>query len=104
MGANRRDRRGFRTTAPITGVSTGTGAVVRKPSGKEPAGCGPQRWRGRYGDFDTAAEDAAADDVAGGMIAEPHGGSDGGRRGRPQGAGGGPRLSGGRVKAGRGGP
>ena len=64
-------------TAPITGLSTGTGAVVRKPSGKEPAGCGPQRCRGRYGDFNTAAEDAAADDVAGGMIAEPHGGSDG---------------------------
>ena len=63
-------------TAPSRGLSTSTGAVVRKPSGKEPAGCGPQRCRGRYGDFDAAAEDAAADDVAGGMIAEPRGGSD----------------------------
>jgi hypothetical protein len=25
---------------PITSASTITGAVVRKPSGKEPAGCG----------------------------------------------------------------
>ena len=86
--------RGFRTTAPITGVSTGTGAVVRNPSGKEPAGCGPQRCRGRYGDFDTAAEDAAADDVAGGMIAEPHGGSDGARLAGQQGSEADPRLAG----------
>ena len=47
--------------APITGLSVGTGAVVRKPSGKEPAGCGPQRCRRRYGDFNTTAEDAAAE-------------------------------------------
>jgi hypothetical protein len=66
-------------TAPITGLSMGTGAVVRKPSGKEPAGCGLQRCRRFYGDFDTAVENAAADDVAGGAIAEPHGGSDGAR-------------------------
>jgi hypothetical protein len=32
-----------------------------------------------YGDFDTAVEDAAADDVASGVIAEPHGGSEGAR-------------------------
>src|ERR1700756_5899256 len=86
--------RGFRMTAPITGLSGGTGAVVRKPSGKEPAGCGPQRCRGRYGDFDTAAEDAAADDVAGGMIAEPHGGSDGARLAGQQGSEADPRLAG----------
>jgi hypothetical protein len=86
--------RGFRMTAPITGLSTGTGAVVRKPSGKEPAGCGPQRCRGRYGDFNTAAEDAAADDVAGGMIAEPHGGSDGARLAGQQGSEADPRLAG----------
>jgi hypothetical protein len=30
----------------------------------------------RYGDFDKAVEDAAADDVAGGVIAEPRGGGD----------------------------
>ena len=86
--------RGFRTTAPITGVSTGTGAVVRKPSGKEPAGCWPQRCRGRYGDFDTAAEDAAADEVAGGMIAERHGGSDGARLAGQQGSEADRRLAG----------
>ena len=34
---------------------------------------------GLYGEFDTAVEDAAADDVAGGVIAEPRGGSDGAR-------------------------
>ena len=31
---------------------------------------------GLYGDFDTAVEDAAADDVAGGVIAEPRGGGE----------------------------
>ena len=36
----------------------------------------PQRCRRLYGDFDTAVEDAAADDVAGGVIAEPGGGGD----------------------------
>ena len=54
---------------PITSLPTSTGAVVRKPAGKEPAGCRPQRCRRLYGDFDTAVEDAAADDVAGGVIA-----------------------------------
>ena len=62
---------------PITGLSTGTGVVVRKPSGKEPAGCGPQRCRSLYGDFDTAVEDAAADNVPGGVMVELRGGSDG---------------------------
>jgi len=81
-------------TAPITGLSMGTGAVVRKPSGKEPAGCGPQRCRRLYGDFDTAAEEAAADDVAGGVIAEPHGGSDGARVAGQQGSEADPRLAG----------
>ena len=57
-------------TAPITGLFMGTGAVVRKPSGKEPAGCGPQRCSRLYGDFDRAVEDAAADDMAGGVIAD----------------------------------
>ena len=81
-------------TAPITGLSTGTGAVVRKPSGKEPAGCGPQRCRRLYGDFDTAVEDAAADDVASGVVAEPHGGSDGARVAGQQGSEADPRLAG----------
>ena len=81
-------------TAPITGLSMGTGAVVRKPSGKEPAGCGPQRCCRLYGDFDTTVEDVAADDVAGGMIAEPHGGSDGARLAGQQGSEADPRLAG----------
>jgi hypothetical protein len=61
---------------PITSLSTSTGAVVRKPSGKEPAGCGWQRCRRLYGDFDTGVGDAAADEVAGGAIVEPRGGGD----------------------------
>jgi hypothetical protein len=48
-------------------------AVVRKPSGKEPAGSGPQRCRRLYGDFGAAVADAAADEVAGAVIAEPRG-------------------------------
>jgi hypothetical protein len=64
---------------PMTGLSTSTGAVVRKPAGKEPAGCGAQRCCRLYGDFDTAVEDAAADNVAGGVIAEPRGGGGGAR-------------------------
>jgi hypothetical protein len=81
-------------TAPITGLFTGTGAVVRKPSGKEPAGCGPQRCRRLYGDFDTAVEDAAADDMAGGVIAEPRGGIDGARVAGQEGAEADPQLAG----------
>jgi hypothetical protein len=50
--------------------------------------------RGRYGDFDTAAEDAAADEVAGAMIAEPRGGSDGARLAGQQGSEADPRLAG----------
>ena len=71
-----------------------TGAVVRKPSGKEPAGCGPQRWWRLYGDFDKAVEDAAADDLAGGVIAEPRGGSDGARVAGEQESEADPRLAG----------
>jgi len=54
--------------------STSGGAVVRKPPGKEPAGCGAQRHRTLYGDFEAALEDEAADDVTGGVIAQPRGG------------------------------
>ena len=61
---------------PMTGLSTSTGAVVRKPAGKEPAGCRPERCRRLFGDFDTGVEDAAADVVAGGVIAEPRGSGD----------------------------
>src|ERR1700757_4777782 len=51
------------------------GAVVRKPSGKEPAGWG-QRCRRLYGDFDKAVAAAAANEVSGGVIGEPGGGGD----------------------------
>lgn len=51
-------------------------AGVRKPSGKEPAGCRLEGCRRLYGDLDVAGEEAAADEVAGGVIAEPRGGGD----------------------------
>ena len=56
---------------PITSLSTSAGAVVRESlQGKvEPAGCGPQRCHAPYGDFNTAVEDVAADDMAGGLFA-----------------------------------
>jgi len=79
---------------PMTGLSTSTGAVVRKPAGKEPAGCGAQRCRRLYGDFDTAVDDAAADDGAGGVIAAPRGGSDGAWVAGQQGSEADPRLAG----------
>jgi hypothetical protein len=47
---------------------------VRKPSGKEPAGCREQRCRGRYGDFDSAVEALSADDASDGMVTAPRGG------------------------------
>ena len=53
----------------MTSPATRTGAVIRKPSGKEPAGCRGQRCRGFYGD-------TAADDAADGMITAPGGGGD----------------------------
>jgi len=86
--------RGFRMTVPSRAYPRAPGPVVRKPSGKEPAGCGPQRCRRLYGDFDTAVEDAAADDVAGGVSAEPRGGSDGARVAGQQGSEADPRLAG----------
>jgi hypothetical protein len=60
----------------MTSSATRTGAVVRKPSGKEPAGCRGERCRGLYGDFDNAVEVTAADDAADGMITAPGGGGD----------------------------
>ena len=60
----------------MTSPATRTGAVVRKPSGKEPAGCRGQRCRGLYGDFDSAVEATVADEVAGGVMAAPHGGDE----------------------------
>jgi hypothetical protein len=44
------------------------GAVVRKPSEKEPAGSGRRRCRAGYGDFGAMRSDVAAADVAGGVI------------------------------------
>ena len=81
-------------TAPITDLSTGTGVVVRKPSGKEPAGCGPQRCGRLYGDFDTAVADSAADEVASGGIAVSRGGGDEARVAPQQGSGAGLGLAG----------
>jgi hypothetical protein len=50
------------------------------PSSESLQGRNPRDVGGRlYGDFDTAVEDAAADDVAGGVIGEPRGSSDGAR-------------------------
>jgi hypothetical protein len=40
----------------------------------------------RYGDFDKAVEDAAADDVAGGVIVAPRAGGDEARLARQQGS------------------
>src|ERR1051325_2811770 len=66
--------------------ATRTGAVVRKPSGKEPAGCRGQRCRGVYGDFATAVEAAAVDEVADGVNTAPNGGGDEAGVARQQGA------------------
>ncbi len=65
----------------MTNLCTRTGAVVRKPSGKEPAG----RCRRRYGDFATAVEDAAGDEVADRVIAGPRSGGDEAEVSRQQG-------------------
>ena len=54
----------------------------------------PQRCRRLYGDFDTAVDDAAADDGAGGVIAAPRGGSDGAWVAGQQGSEADPRLAG----------
>jgi hypothetical protein len=55
------------------GVAASTGAVVRKPSEKEPAGSGWRRWRARYGDFGAVLADVGAADVAGGVIVRRRG-------------------------------
>jgi hypothetical protein len=57
----------------IEEVGRGAGAVVRKPSGKEPAGGGSRRCLTCYGDFDAAFEDAAADDVSDAAIVKRRG-------------------------------
>ena len=72
-GGNGSSCRGFRMTAHHEPVHEHR-AVVRKPSGKEPAGSGPQRCRRLYGDFGTGVAEAGTDDVAGGVIFEPSGG------------------------------
>ena len=69
---------------PITSPSTRCGAVVRKPSGKEPAGSGRRWCRLLYGDFAAADEDAAGDEVGGEAIAEPGGGGEEAGVGREQ--------------------
>src|SRR5579863_5834402 len=74
---------GFRMTAHRDGWA-GTGAVVRKPPGKEPAGCGAQRCRTLYGDFTATLEDTGADEMSGGASAEPRGGGNEGRVARQQ--------------------
>src|SRR5438105_1516381 len=57
----------------MTMRATGTGAVVRKPPGKEPAGCGSPCCRTHYGDFDAALVAVTADVVAGGVIVKRRG-------------------------------
>jgi hypothetical protein len=51
----------------------GHGAVVRKPPGKEPAGCRSQGSRTHYGDFDAVLQDVAADNVGDELILNMHG-------------------------------
>jgi hypothetical protein len=53
---------------PIGVVRQGAGAVVRKPSGKEPAGGGSRRYRAHYGDFDAVIEEAGTDEVVDGVV------------------------------------
>jgi hypothetical protein len=61
---------------PIEDVRRGAGAVVGKPSEKEPAGGGWRRCGARYGDFGAVPTDVAAADVAGGVIARRRGAGD----------------------------
>ena len=51
--------RPYRERRPIEEVRRGAGAVVGKPSEKEPAGSGWRRCRGRYGDFGAVPGDVA---------------------------------------------
>ena len=69
---------GFRTTA-IEDVRRVAGAVVGKPSEKEPAGNGRRRCRARYGDFGAVPADVAAANVAGGVIVRRRGAGDAAR-------------------------
>jgi hypothetical protein len=69
---------------PDTDDATCAGAVVRKPSGKEPAGGGSRRWRTRYGDFDAVFEDAGTDEMADGVIVRRRVAGDKARDGRQQ--------------------
>src|SRR5215470_4428406 len=72
---------GFRTTAHRGGAA-GTGAVVRKPSEKEPAGGGWRRCRARYGDFGAVPADVTAADLAGGVMVRRRGAGDAARNAR----------------------
>lgn len=53
------------------GVRARTGAVVRKPPGKEPAGGGSRCCRAHYGDFEGAIEDVGVDEVCDGPTVKP---------------------------------
>jgi hypothetical protein len=75
---------GFRMTAP-------SGIYPRAPwpsseslQGRNPREVGRNVPQAIYGDFDAAAENAAADDVVGGAIAQPRGAGDEARLGRQQ--------------------
>jgi hypothetical protein len=59
------------------GGAASAGAVVRKPSGKEPAGGCRGRCHARYGDFGAVPVEVVAADVAGGAMVERCGGGDG---------------------------
>jgi hypothetical protein len=61
---------------PIEEVRRGAGAVVGKPSEKEPAGSGCRCCRARYGDSGAVPAHVAAADVAGGVIVRRRGAGD----------------------------
>ena len=80
-------------TAPSRVYPRAPGPSSESLQGRNPRDVGRGVAAG-YGDFDTAAEDTAAGDVAGGVIAEPQGGSDGARVAGQQRSETDPRLAG----------
>jgi hypothetical protein len=77
--------KGFRMTAPSRAYRRAPGPSSESLQGRNPRDAGRNAAAG-YGDFGTAVEDAAADDVAGGVMVEPRGGGDEARVARQQGS------------------